>query len=131
MGSPIVNVNGGAIAIGHPIGASGARFPQHVALRDEAAGRFPGLASAAAWASPCASSAFSSSALLPQRRAHSGAAMHIARCCASEHIIGIAVRRARRFVRRQRFGGSPINSRQCPPSDIQSSHKIKLDATVA
>ncbi len=33
----IVNVNGGAIAIGHPIGASGARVLEHACLRDETA----------------------------------------------------------------------------------------------
>jgi acetyl-CoA acetyltransferase len=43
-----VNVNGGAIAIGHPIGASGARVPRRVS---------PRCASAAAWVSRCASSA--------------------------------------------------------------------------
>ena len=32
IGSDIVNVNGGAIAIGHPIGASGARIALHLAL---------------------------------------------------------------------------------------------------
>ncbi len=32
----IVNVNGGAIAIGHLIGASGAAHPQHAAVRNEA-----------------------------------------------------------------------------------------------
>jgi acetyl-CoA C-acetyltransferase len=37
----IVNVNGGAIAIGHPIGASGARL-QHAAVRDEAPRRQAG-----------------------------------------------------------------------------------------
>ena len=57
----IVNVNGGAIAIGHPIGASGARVLDHAAPRDAAAATprraSPRCASAAAWASPCASSA--------------------------------------------------------------------------
>ena len=38
----IVNVNGGAIAIGHPVGASGARDSEHAALRDEAARRQEG-----------------------------------------------------------------------------------------
>ena len=38
----IVNVNGGAIAIGHPVGASGARVLEHAALRDEAARRQEG-----------------------------------------------------------------------------------------
>ncbi len=38
----IVNVNGGAIAIGHPIGASGARVLEHAALRDEAPRRQEG-----------------------------------------------------------------------------------------
>jgi hypothetical protein len=56
-----VNVNGGAIAIGHPIGASGARvlvtrcctkWPAATPRRAS-----PRCASAAAWASPCASSA--------------------------------------------------------------------------
>jgi hypothetical protein len=32
----IVNVNGGAIAIGHPIGASGCAHPEHAAVRDAA-----------------------------------------------------------------------------------------------
>ena len=32
IGSDIVNVNGGAIAMGHPIGASGARIALHLAL---------------------------------------------------------------------------------------------------
>ena len=31
IGSDIVNVNGGAIAMGHPIGASGARIVLHLA----------------------------------------------------------------------------------------------------
>ena len=53
----IVNVNGGAIAIGHPIGASGARVL--TTLLHEMGKRNPGrvsppCASAAAWASPCA-----------------------------------------------------------------------------
>jgi acetyl-CoA acetyltransferase len=30
----IVNVNGGAIAIGHPVGASGARILEHAAVRN-------------------------------------------------------------------------------------------------
>ena len=34
-----LNVNGGAIALGHPIGATGARIVDHAAPRDEAAGR--------------------------------------------------------------------------------------------
>ena len=56
-----VNVNGGAIAIGHPIGASGARVLITLLLRDAASATprraSPRSASAAAWASPCASSA--------------------------------------------------------------------------
>ena len=55
-----VNVNGGAIAIGHPIGASGARVLNTLSSRCSAAmpGRVsPRCASAAAWALPCASSA--------------------------------------------------------------------------
>ena len=55
----IVNVNGGAIAIGHPIGASGARvFNTLLSTRCGAAAprrASPRCASAAAWASPCAS----------------------------------------------------------------------------
>ena len=39
-----VNVNGGAIAIGHPIGASGARRAQHAAVRDERRNAKRGLA---------------------------------------------------------------------------------------
>jgi len=31
IGADVVNVNGGAIAMGHPIGASGARFVLHLA----------------------------------------------------------------------------------------------------
>ena len=56
-----VNVNGGAIALGHPIGASGARVfvtllhEMHQARRQE--GPRDACASAAAWASPCASPA--------------------------------------------------------------------------
>ena len=54
----IVNVNGGAIAIGHPIGASGARIL--ITLLHEMSAAAPGkasprFASAAAWALPCAS----------------------------------------------------------------------------
>ena len=37
-----VNVNGGAIAIGHPIGASGARSPGHAAPRDDRRARQEG-----------------------------------------------------------------------------------------
>ena len=54
----IVNVNGGAIAIGHPVGASGARvFNTLVYEMSAAAPRraSPRCASAAAWASRCAS----------------------------------------------------------------------------
>ena len=56
----IVNVNGGAIAIGHPIGASGARVLVTL-LHEMQQARTPRrasppCASAAAWASPCASS---------------------------------------------------------------------------
>ena len=51
----IVNVNGGAIAIGHPIGASGARVLDHAAARNGAAATprraSRRSASAAAWAS--------------------------------------------------------------------------------
>ncbi len=51
----IVNVNGGAIAIGHPIGMSGARITLHAAL--ELARRGSGYASrrcAGRWAGRCA-----------------------------------------------------------------------------
>ena len=50
----IVNVNGGAIAIGHPIGASGARVLVtllHEMQRRDAHKGWPRCASAAAWAS--------------------------------------------------------------------------------
>jgi acetyl-CoA C-acetyltransferase len=50
----IVNVNGGAIAIGHPIGASGARVLAtllHEMQRRGAKRASPRFASAAAWAS--------------------------------------------------------------------------------
>ena len=74
-----VNVNGGAIAIGHPIGASGARvlttllYEMAQARREEGPG--DACASAAAWASPCASSATDpTSALSGGRRS---AAQHI------------------------------------------------------
>ena len=53
-----VNVNGGAIAIGHPIGASGARVSRDAAARDAEAqcqeGPRHACASAAAWALLCA-----------------------------------------------------------------------------
>jgi hypothetical protein len=55
-----VNVNGGAIAIGHPIGASGARVLNtllHEMQRATPRRASPRCASAAAWASPCAWSA--------------------------------------------------------------------------
>jgi hypothetical protein len=62
----IVNVNGGAIAIGHPIGRSGARVLNTLPVRDEAPerqeGASPRSASAAAWASRSASSALSAEA---------------------------------------------------------------------
>jgi acetyl-CoA C-acetyltransferase len=32
IGPEVVNVNGGAIAMGHPVGASGARIALHLAL---------------------------------------------------------------------------------------------------
>ncbi len=57
----IVNVNGGAIAIGHPIGASGARVLNTLLFEMKRRGAKKGWqrsASAAAWALPCASSAF-------------------------------------------------------------------------
>ena len=40
-----VNVNGGAVALGHPIGASGARILDDAAVRHAAAGRETGMAS--------------------------------------------------------------------------------------
>ena len=40
-----INVNGGAIALGHPIGASGLPRIGHAAVRDGAQGRKKGLAS--------------------------------------------------------------------------------------
>jgi acetyl-CoA acyltransferase len=36
MDPDITNVNGGAIALGHPLGCSGARISDYPALRDEA-----------------------------------------------------------------------------------------------
>ena len=54
-----VNVNGGAIAIGHPVGASGARILTTLLYemqKRNARKASPPCASAAAWASPCASS---------------------------------------------------------------------------
>ena len=39
-----VNVNGGAIALGHPIGASGARVLDDAPLRDAGPGQATGLA---------------------------------------------------------------------------------------
>jgi hypothetical protein len=65
----IVNVNGGAIAIGHPIGASGARIPAPCCTKWVAATPrrvLPRSASAAAWASPCASSAKAAYPLEPE-----------------------------------------------------------------
>jgi acetyl-CoA C-acetyltransferase len=56
----IVNVNGGAIAIGHPIGASGARILNTLLFEMGRRARrraWRRCASAAAWASPCAWSA--------------------------------------------------------------------------
>ena len=56
----IVNVNGGAIAIGHPIGASGARVLVTLLHEMQKRNAKKGLAtsaSEAAWVSPCASSA--------------------------------------------------------------------------
>jgi acetyl-CoA acetyltransferase len=52
-----VNVNGGAIAIGHPIGASGARVLTtliHEMIRRDVKRASRPCASAAAWASRCA-----------------------------------------------------------------------------
>ena len=53
LGADRVNLDGGAIALGHPIGATGARLIVHLA-HAVAAGRFharwPPSASAAAWA---------------------------------------------------------------------------------
>jgi len=42
VGPEKVNVNGGAIAIGHPIGMSGARIALHLAYELAAPGRRPG-----------------------------------------------------------------------------------------
>jgi acetyl-CoA C-acetyltransferase len=57
----IVNVNGGAIAIGHPIGASGCAHPEHayfeMGRRDAEQGSCHAVHRRAAWASPCASNA--------------------------------------------------------------------------
>ena len=54
-GTPKINVNGGAIAIGHPIGASGCRMLvtllHEMARRDAKRGSRVACASAAAWAS--------------------------------------------------------------------------------
>ena len=58
VGPDVVNVNGGAIAIGHPIGASGARLDRAPVLRARPARRGsppPGCAAAAARARPCCS----------------------------------------------------------------------------
>ncbi len=55
-----VNVNGGAIALGHPLGCTGAKLTATLLARDEAAGMpataWSPCASAAAWAPPASSS---------------------------------------------------------------------------
>ena len=52
IGEDMVNVNGGAIALGHPIGMSGARIVLHLALELQRRGGGVGRRRAVRWRRP-------------------------------------------------------------------------------